>query len=65
VASMSKREFSRLEVLLRVQSGRQRLADVHRRIVQFRLVCQGVDLIIIRVNDGHQGAGHEARRKPR
>jgi hypothetical protein len=43
VVSMSKQEFSRLEVLLRVQSGRLRVADaceligLHRRQV-FRLL---------------------------
>ncbi len=43
VLSMSKQEFSRLEVLLRVQSGRLRVADacapmgLHRRQV-FRLL---------------------------
>jgi hypothetical protein len=47
VVSMSKQEFSRLEVLLRVQSGGLRIADaceligLHRRLV-FRLRRDGV-----------------------
>jgi hypothetical protein len=46
VVSMSKQEFSRLEVLLRVQSGRLRVADACeltglRRRQVFRRHCHG------------------------
>jgi hypothetical protein len=49
VVSMSKQEFSRLDVLLRVQSGRLRIADACalldlRRRQLFRLLPNSLDM---------------------